>query len=106
LDLYGCSLITDEGLRHLGSATTLDLSNCYKITDEGLRHLGSVTTLNLTDCSRITDEGLRHLGRAHSDPDGLRQDHGRRTGVPHGEGGTSDLAHPRPTSISARPRSL
>jgi len=60
--LYSCTSITDEGLRHLGSVTTLNLSYCRLITDEGLRHLGSVTTLNLSYCSNITDEGLRHLG--------------------------------------------
>jgi hypothetical protein len=60
--LYSCTSIMDEGLRHLGSVTTLNLSYCGLITDEGLRHLGSVTTLNLWGCDLITDEGLRRLG--------------------------------------------
>ncbi len=62
VDLCGCSSITDEGLVHLGSATTVNLSHCRQITDEGLRHLGHVTKLNLMHCEQITDAGLRHLG--------------------------------------------
>jgi len=52
----GCANITDEGLRHLGSVTTLDLTDCSQITDEGLRHLGSVTTLDVEGCDLITVE--------------------------------------------------
>jgi len=59
--LSECEQITDAGLAHLGSVTTLDIRGC-KITNEGLRHLGHVTTLDLSWCKLITDEGLRHLG--------------------------------------------
>ena len=45
LSLSHCELITDEGIRQLGSSqskerlTTLELDNCPLVTDRGLEHL-------------------------------------------------------------------
>ncbi|XP_076318221.1 F-box/LRR-repeat protein 20-like [Tachypleus tridentatus] len=72
--LYHCELITDDGIRHLGtngyaadSLTVLELDNCPLITDASLDHLVSCHSLQrieLYDCQLITRAGIRRL-RSH-----------------------------------------
>ena len=51
----------------LSSHFSLSLSHCELITDEGIRQLGSsqskerLTTLELDNCPLVTDRGLEHL---------------------------------------------
>ena len=67
LDLSGCRLVTDEGLRAVAAActqlTSLNLSCCYLVTDEGLRAVAAactqLTLLELYYCSRVTEAGVR-----------------------------------------------
>lgn len=69
--LSHCELITDEGIRHLGTSpcaaenlTVLELDNCPLITDASLEHLISCHNLQrieLYDCQLITRAGIRRL---------------------------------------------
>ena len=69
--LSHCELITDEGIRHLGSSpcatehlTVLELDNCPLITDASLEHLMGCQCLErieLYDCQLITRQGIRRL---------------------------------------------
>ncbi len=67
LNLFGCTSITDEGLKHvkrLTRLTSLNLGSCQQITDDGLVHLRGLTQLTflgLNSCQRITDTGIGHL---------------------------------------------
>ena|GEM_PF-1202428 len=66
LNLSDCSNLTDAGLEHLKSLTSLqnlNLSNC-NLTDAGLEHLKSLTSLqnlDLRGCGNLTGAGLEHL---------------------------------------------
>ena len=74
ISLSYCELITDEGIRQLGTAacasenlTTLELDNLPLITDAALDHLVSCHNLRrveLYDCQLITRSGIRRL-RSH-----------------------------------------
>jgi len=59
------SNITDGGLKHLSSMTSLESLSLdeNQITDEGLKHLSGLTTLKKLSIggNQITDEGLTHL---------------------------------------------
>ena len=49
LDLAGCTLVTDVGVRELRGLTklkTLNLSYCTHVTDAGLQHCTSLTALS------------------------------------------------------------
>lgn len=69
--LSHCELITDEGIRQLGTSpcaaehlTVLELDNCPLITDASLDHLISCHNLQrieLYDCQLITRIGIRRL---------------------------------------------
>jgi F-box/leucine-rich repeat protein 2/20 len=69
--LSHCELITDEGIRHLGSSPcateqlqVLELDNCPLITDASLEHLmgcQSLERIELYDCQLITRQGIRRL---------------------------------------------
>ena len=69
LDLSGCRLVTDEGMRAVrwtGTALkTLNLNWCNKVTDLGVRAVVSsctaLTALNLRHCYELTDVGVRAL---------------------------------------------
>lgn len=76
--LSHCELITDDGIRHLGSGPcahdrleVIELDNCPLITDASLEHLKSCHSLDrieLYDCQQITRAGIKRLrvsGRAH-----------------------------------------
>jgi len=64
-------MITDEGVRHVGSAacatdslTILELDNCPLISDAALDHLTSCAVLQrveVYDCQLITRAGIRRL---------------------------------------------
>lgn len=64
-------MITDEGLRHLGTSacssehlSVLELDNCPLITDQSLDHLitcHSLQRIELYDCQLITRAGIRKL---------------------------------------------
>lgn len=63
--LNTCS-ISDSGLRSIAcfsSVQSLFLMGCLQISDEGLSHLSSLTTLRLLSLAqtRVTNEGVRHL---------------------------------------------
>lgn len=75
--LSHCELITDDGIRHLGSGPcahdrleVIELDNCPLITDASLEHLKSCHSLDrieLYDCQQITRAGIKRLrvsGRA------------------------------------------
>ncbi|MGY8771542.1 MAG: hypothetical protein ACKVH8_24265 [Pirellulales bacterium] len=57
--------ITDAGMKHLKSLTTLKslVLNDTQITDAGLEHLKDLTNLNRLnlDYTQVTDAGLEHL---------------------------------------------
>lgn len=69
--LSHCELITDEGIRHLGTSacstehlSVLELDNCPLITDQALEHLHSCHNLHrieLYDCQLITRAGIKKL---------------------------------------------
>lgn len=69
--LSHCELITDEGIRHLGSGpcstehlAVLELDNCPLITDQSLEHLHACHNLQrieLYDCQLITRNGIKRL---------------------------------------------
>ena len=66
LDVAGCSLVTDDGLRAVAarpSLVRLSLGGCWRVTDAGLRAVSSqltlLTELDLHGCSKATDEALR-----------------------------------------------
>uniref|UniRef100_A0A3Q3IXZ3 F-box domain-containing protein n=1 Tax=Monopterus albus TaxID=43700 RepID=A0A3Q3IXZ3_MONAL len=72
--LSHCELITDDGIRHLGSGPcahdrleVIELDNCPLITDASLEHLKSCHSLDrieLYDCQQITRAGIKRL-RTH-----------------------------------------
>lgn len=69
--LSHCELITDDGIRHLGSGPcahdhleVIELDNCPLITDASLEHLKSCHSLDrieLYDCQQITRAGIKRL---------------------------------------------
>jgi len=69
--LSHCEMITDEGVRHIGSGacatdslTILELDNCPLISDAALDHLSSCAVLQrveVYDCQLITRAGIRRL---------------------------------------------
>lgn len=71
LTLSHCELITDEGIRHIGSGACateqlriLELDNCPLITDASLEHLTGCQNLErieLYDCQLITKAAIRRL---------------------------------------------
>uniref|UniRef100_A0AAY4ASI3 F-box domain-containing protein n=1 Tax=Denticeps clupeoides TaxID=299321 RepID=A0AAY4ASI3_9TELE len=74
LSLSHCELITDDGIRHLGSGPcahdrleVIELDNCPLITDASLEHLKtchSLDRIELYDCQQITRTGIKRL-RTH-----------------------------------------
>uniref|UniRef100_A0A8C8JRU3 F-box/LRR-repeat protein 2 n=1 Tax=Oncorhynchus tshawytscha TaxID=74940 RepID=A0A8C8JRU3_ONCTS len=72
--LSHCELITDDGIRHLGSGPcahdrleVIELDNCPLITDASLEHLKtchSLDRIELYDCQQITRAGIKRL-RTH-----------------------------------------
>ncbi|GIY32262.1 hypothetical protein CDAR_451511, partial [Caerostris darwini] len=72
--LSHCELITDDGIRHLGTApcssrylAVLELDNCPLITDQALDHLitcHNLERIELYDCQLITRTGIRKI-RTH-----------------------------------------
>lgn len=73
--LSHCELITDDGIRHLGSGPcahdhleVIELDNCPLITDASLEHLKSCHSLDrieLYDCQQITRAGIKRLRVSH-----------------------------------------
>ncbi|XP_004304976.1 PREDICTED: F-box/LRR-repeat protein 4-like [Fragaria vesca subsp. vesca] len=71
LDLYTCTLVTDQALEAIGSSSCLlrflNLRFCTKITDVGLSFLANgscsktIEQLNLYSCFEITDDGVSLL---------------------------------------------
>ena len=69
--LSHCELITDEGIRHIGTSAcateqlqVIELDNCPLITDASLEHLTgcqSLQRIELYDCQLITRAGIRRL---------------------------------------------
>lgn len=69
--LSHCELITDDGIRHLGSGPcahdrleVIELDNCPLITDASLEHLKtchSLDRIELYDCQQITRAGIKRL---------------------------------------------
>uniref|UniRef100_A0A8C1QVU1 F-box/LRR-repeat protein 2 n=1 Tax=Cyprinus carpio TaxID=7962 RepID=A0A8C1QVU1_CYPCA len=74
LSLSHCELITDDGIRQLGSGPcahdrleVIELDNCPLITDASLEHLKtchSLDRIELYDCQQITRAGIKRL-RTH-----------------------------------------
>jgi len=70
-------MITDEGVRHVGSGacatdslTVLELDNCPLISDAALDHLTACSVLQrveVYDCQLITRAGIRRL-KVHTLP--------------------------------------
>ncbi|PWA89355.1 Leucine-rich repeat, cysteine-containing subtype [Artemisia annua] len=72
VDLGRCVKVTDESLKAIGEATrlrSLNLQGCYLITDLGLKYFAtgdlknSLTFLFLDECVRISDAGCIYLGQ-------------------------------------------
>ncbi|PWA33438.1 Leucine-rich repeat, cysteine-containing subtype [Artemisia annua] len=70
LTLEGCANVTDETLKAIGKASCLvklDLTGCFLITDLGLKYLANgdlktrLKTLLLGKCDSITDDGIMNL---------------------------------------------
>ncbi|GJY36141.1 leucine-rich repeat, cysteine-containing subtype protein [Tanacetum coccineum] len=70
LDLKRCVNVTDETLKVIGEAECLyhlDVQGCHLISDLGLKHLAngklkySMEVLNLSECNRISDDGIIYL---------------------------------------------
>ena len=67
LNIWGCSNITDKGLRALANGLlklqSLNISFCRNITDEGIRAVErgcpQLQSLNICDYHNITDEATR-----------------------------------------------
>lgn len=69
--LSHCELITDDGIRQLGSGPcahdrleVVELDNCPLITDASLEHLKtchSLDRIELYDCQQITRAGIKRL---------------------------------------------
>lgn len=69
--LSHCELITDDGIRQLGSGPcahdrleVIELDNCPLITDASLEHLKtchSLDRIELYDCQQITRAGIKRL---------------------------------------------
>lgn len=69
--LSHCELITDEGIRHIGTSAcatevlkVIELDNCPLITDASLEHLmgcHGLQRIELYDCQLITRAGIRRL---------------------------------------------
>uniref|UniRef100_A0A8C2WVI9 F-box/LRR-repeat protein 2 n=1 Tax=Cyclopterus lumpus TaxID=8103 RepID=A0A8C2WVI9_CYCLU len=76
LEVARCSQLTDVGfttLARVSVASTYCLSHCELITDDGIRHLGSgpcahdrLEVIELDNCPLITDASLEHLKSCHS----------------------------------------
>lgn len=66
--MSNCSKITDEGLVFLPKRLKeLNLTGCVLITNEGLKHLSRLTSLqelSLRRCSLITNDGLKYLPKS------------------------------------------
>ena len=72
-----CVLISDASVSQLAAhcpcLESISLSHCELITDEGIRHLGSspcssesLRVLELDNCPLITDQSLDHLVNCHN----------------------------------------
>ncbi|XP_026088070.1 F-box/LRR-repeat protein 20-like isoform X1 [Carassius auratus] len=74
LSLSHCELLTDDGIRQLGSGPcahdrleVIELDNCPLITDASLEHLKichRLDRIELYDCQQITRAGIKRL-RTH-----------------------------------------
>ncbi len=70
IDLSGCQLLTDRGIRALASSCpnleAVNISSCYELSDAAFKLLGACSSLHSIDacgCERLTDRGLQALAR-------------------------------------------
>ena len=70
IDLSGCQLLTDRGIRALASSCpnleAVNISSCYELSDAAFKLLGACGSLRSIDacgCERLTDRGLQALAR-------------------------------------------
>lgn len=70
INLSGCQLVTDEGIRALTSSCknleAVNVSSCFQLSDRAFESLGSCASLRSLDacgCERLTDRGLQALAR-------------------------------------------
>ena len=70
IDLSGCQLLTDRGIRALASSCpyveAVNISSCYELSDAAFEFLGACSGLRSIDacgCERLTDRGLQALAR-------------------------------------------
>jgi len=72
LNLFGCELITDDGIENLARnlstcLTSLNLSRCKNIGNDALKSIAkfcsNLQSLDLGGCKLITDDGIEHLTR-------------------------------------------
>ena len=70
VDLSGCQLITDLGIRALTRSCknleSVNVSSCYELSDAGFESLGTCSCLHSVDacgCEQLTDTGLQALAR-------------------------------------------
>ena len=70
VDLSGCQLVTDLGIRALTRSCknleSVNVSSCYELSDAGFESLGTCRRLQSLDacgCEQLTDTGLQALAR-------------------------------------------
>ena len=70
IDLSGCQLVTDLGIRALTSSCrkleSVNVSSCYELSDAAFESLGTCSSLRSLDacgCEQLTDVGLQALAR-------------------------------------------
>lgn len=70
LDLSGCQLITDLGIRALTHSCpnleSVNVSSCFELSDAAFASLGTCGSLRALDacgCEQLTDVGLQALAR-------------------------------------------
>ena len=70
IDLSGCQLVTDLGIRALTQSCrnleSVNVSSCYELSDAAFESLGTCRGLRSLDacgCEQLTDAGLRALSQ-------------------------------------------
>ncbi len=70
VDLSGCQLVTDLGIRALTSSCrnleSVNVSSCYELSDAAFESLGTCSGLRSLDacgCEQLTDAGLQALAQ-------------------------------------------